>query len=264
MAARVRRHIISSTTQGGNAVKIFAVRGRRGTASGPGASGSLPSSQRSGLPHGYGVVGDALASGSGIADACAAAGQEIARDGGSMQEALEALSTTWRIVRGTDPAHDAVIALLTAWNETTLGYLLQGTCEDPLTGLASLAHLRTRLAELYRNPGTSSYGLVLCTMPGGDDPSDEQGDHFTRAMRQARMGEMARTVFLRNETIARVGFHNVAVLVLRDERLDRRVRVLQTLLDRLETDVAPARVSVEGLPGSESGALHLLDALALG
>jgi hypothetical protein len=83
-------------------------------------------------------------------------------------------------------------------------------------------------------------------------------------MRQARMGEMARTVFLRNETIARLGTHGVAVLVLRDERLDRRVRVLQTLLSRLETDAPPARVSVDGLPGSERDALHLLDSVGLG
>lgn len=245
-------------------MKIFAARGRRVTAAVPEASGSLPPGLRAGLPHGYEVVGEALASGTGVGAACAVAGQELARDGGSMQEALEALRTTSRVVMGTDPSYDAVVALLTAWNETTLGYLLQISCEDPLTGLASQAHLRTRLSELYRSPGTASYDLVVCTMPSGDDPSDEQGDHFTRAMRQARMGEMARTVFLRNETIARLGTHGVAVLVLRDERLDRRVRVLQTLLSRLETDAPSARVSVDGLPGSESDALHLLDSVALG
>ena len=217
-----------------------------------------------GLPHGFEAVGEALASGSGVTDACAAAGEELARDGGSMAEALESLRVTWTVVREADPSYAAVVALLTAWNETTLGYLLQVSCEDPLTGLASQAHLRTRLAELYRNPGTSSYDLVLCTMPTGDDPSDEPGDHFTRAMRQARMGEMARTVFLRNETIARLGSHSVAVVVLRDERLDRRVHVLRTLLSRLETDAPLTRVRVEGLPACESDALHLLDALVLG
>ena len=245
-------------------MRIFAVRGRRGAAARPGASGRLPRGLRAGLPHGFEVVGEALASGSGVGDACAAAGMGLARDGGSMGEALESLRTTSRAVLGTDPSYDAVVALLTAWNETTLGYLVQVSCEDPLTGLASQAHLRTRLAELYRNPGTASYDLVLCTMPTGDNPSDEPGDHFTRAMRQARMGEMARTVFLRNETIARLGSHSVAIVVLRDDRLDRRVGVLQTLLSRLETDALPARVCVEGLPASESGALQLLDALALG
>ena len=180
-----------------------------------------------------------------------------------MQEALDALRTTWQVVMGaTDPSYESVTALLTAWNETTLGYLHEISCEDPLTGLASQAHLRTRLAELYRHPRAASYALVLCVMPGGDDPSDEPGDHFTRAMRLTRMGEMARTVFLSNETIARLGTHTVAILVLHDERLVRRVQVLRTLLERLEPNAAAAEVWVDGLPDSETGAVLLLDDLA--
>lgn len=242
-------------------MKIFAARGRRGAAAGPGASGSLPKSLRRGLPHGYEVVGEALASGSGVTDACAAAGHGLARDGGSMEEALEALRTTWRVVAGADPAYDAVVALVTAWNETTLGYLHQMSCEDPLTGLASQAHLRTRLAELYRDPRAASYALVVWAMPAGE-PSDEPGDHFTRAMRVTRMGEMARTVFLRNETIARLGVCSVASLVVRDDRLERRVAVLQTLLDRLDTTGPAARVWIQELPASEDEATLLLDDLA--
>lgn len=243
-------------------MKIFAVRGRRVTAAGPEASGSLSPGVRWGLPQGFEAVGEALASGADGGDACAVAGQALARDGGSMQEALDALRTTWQVVLGTDPSFESVGALLMAWNETTLGYLHQLSCEDPLTGLASQAHLRTRLAELYRGPGTTEHALVLCTLPTGDDPSDEPDDHFTRAMRLTRMGEMARTVFAGNETIARLSTRSVAVLVPRDERLGRRVRVLRTLLTRLETDAPPARVWIEGLPGSDAGAAMLLDELA--
>lgn len=245
-------------------MKIFVTRGRRGAAADPGTSGSLSSRQRLGLPHGYEAVGEALASGSGINEACAVAGHELARDGGSMEETLEALRTTALIVTGGDPSYESVAALLTAWSETTLGYLHQVSCEDPLTGLASQAHLRTRIAELYRDPGTVAHALVVCSMPTGDDPTDAQGDHFTRAMRLARMGEMARTVFLRNETIARLGTHSVAILVPRDDRLGRRVRVLRTLQSRLEADGPRARVWIEGLPGSDSGAVMLLDDLARG
>lgn len=243
-------------------MKIFATRGRRDTAADPGASRSLSPGQRSGLPHRFEAMGEALASGSDGCDACAVAGQELARDGGSMEEALVALRTTWQVVRRTDPSYESITALLTAWSETTLGYLHQLSCEDPMTGLASQAHLRTHLAELYRRPRPTSYALVLCVMSSGDNPSDEVGDHFTRAMRLARMGEMARTVFLTNETIARLGTHTVAVLVLRDERLGRRVRVLRTLLSRLETDASTTRVWIEGLPDAETGGVMLLDELA--
>jgi GGDEF domain-containing protein len=223
------------------------------------------------LPHRFEVLGEALISGSDVLDACAVAGQDLARDGASVQEALEGLRETCRQASGGDPSYEVVSALVTAWSETTLGDLHQLSCDDPLTGLASQAHLRSRLSELYRladpDPVTG-HALVLCAMPFGDDPSEEPGDHFTRAMRLARAGELARTVFARDETIARLGTHRVAVLARRDERLARRVRVLRTLLDSLEVEGAspapPVRVWIEGLPTSDRGAGMLLDELARG
>jgi GGDEF domain-containing protein len=219
-------------------------------------------------------VGEALVSGSDVLpdvlDACEVAGEDLARDGASMQEALEGLRDTWQRVSGCDPSFEVVTAFLTAWSETTLGYLHQLSCEDPLTGLASQAHLRSRLAELHRldqdGVALAGHALVVCAMPPGDDPSEESGDHFTRAMRLARVGELARTVFPRDETVARLGTHRVAVLVPRDERLGRRVRVLRTLLDGVGTGhgpgAGPVRVWIEGLPSSDAGVGMLLDELA--
>ncbi len=247
-------------------MNIFATRGRRVSAAGPGASRPLSPDERSGLPYRFEAVGEALASGSDGCDACAVAGQELARDGGSMQEALEGLRQTWQHLRGSDPSYEALTALLTAWSETTLGYLHQLSCDDPLTGLSSQAHLRSRLSELYRavreEDHSVTHALVMCALPTGDHPSDEPGDHFTRAMRLARMGEMARTVFVRDETIARLGTRRVAILAPRDERLGRRVRLLRTLLDGLAPDSPPVRVWIEGLPGTDAIAVMLLDELA--
>ena len=105
-------------------------------------------------------------------------------------------------------------------------------------------------------------------MPFGDDPSEESGDHFTRAMRLARAGELARTAFAGDETIARLGTHRVVVLARRDDRLPRRVRVLRTLLPTVESggagEAPPVRVWIEGLPTSDRGAGMLLDELARG
>ncbi len=255
---------------------MFAAGGRRVTASGPEVGGSESLSLRSGLPHRFEAVGEALTSGSDVLDVVSVAGQDLARDGASVEETLEALRATWQQVVGTDPSYEVVTALVTAWSETTLGYLHQLSCEDPLTGLASQAHLRSRLSELYRlddtadPPGSEreAHALVVCAMPFGDDPSEEPGDHFTRAMRLARAGELARTAFARDETIARLGTHRVVVLTRRDDRLPRRVRVLRTLLDGVASDGAaedrPARVWIEGLPTSDRGAGMLLDELARG
>ena len=78
-----------------------------------------------------------------------------------------------------------------------------------------------------------------------DDPSDEPGDHFTRAMRVARSGELARTAFARDETVARLGMHRVGILTRRDDHLGRRVRVLRTLQ---ELRPCPRKVLPMSLP----------------
>jgi hypothetical protein len=221
------------------------------------------------LPHRFEALGEALTSGSDVLGACTVAGHDLARDGASMQETLAGLHDTWQQVTASEPPYDAVAAMAAAWSETTLGYLHQLSCEDPLTGLASQAHLRSRLTELYRLSGdaVAGHALVVCALPPGDDPSEESGDHFTRAMRLARAGELARTVFTRDETVARIGTHCVAVLTRRDDRLGRRVRVLRTLLDGVASpdgSDGPSRIWIEGLPSSDRTAGVLLDELARG
>lgn len=219
---------------------------------------------RSGLPHRFEALGEALTSGSGVLRACAVAGGDLARDGASMEETLEGLRDTWQHTAAGDPSYDAVSALVTAWSETTLGYLHQLSCDDPLTGLSSQAHLRSRISELYRlSDHVAGHALVVCALPSGDDPSDEPGDHFTRAMRVARAGELARTAFAGDETVARLGIHRVGILVRRDERLGRRVRVLGTLLEG-SPEGTPVRLWIEGLPGTDHLAGALLDELARG
>lgn len=217
---------------------------------------------RSGLPHRFEALGEALTSGSDVLRACAVAGEDLARDGASMEETLEGLRDTWLQTAAGDPSYDAVSALVTSWSETTLGYLHQLSCDDPLTGLASQAHLRSRISELYRlADDVAGHALVVCALPMGDDPSDEPGDHFTRAMRVARAGELARTAFAGDETVARLGIHRVGILCRRDERLGRRVRVLGTLLEG-SPEGTPVRLWIEGLPGTDHLAGALLDELA--
>ncbi|MFC7726868.1 hypothetical protein ACFQW6_17285 [Nocardioides sp. GCM10028917] len=250
-------------------MKIFATLGRRLAAADPGVSEPESTVERSGLPHRFEAVGEALTSGSDVIGVCSVAGQELARDGASVEETLGGLRATWLRLTGDDPSYDVVTALLTAWSETTLGYLNQLSCEDPLTGLSSQAHLRSRLSELYRlggagtDTGIGGYALVVFAMPSDDDPSDEPGDHFTRAMRVARSGELARTAFARDETVARLGMHRVGILTRRDDHLGRRVRVLRTLLDGTEPH-GLVRVWIEGLPSTDAVAGMLLDELARG
>jgi hypothetical protein len=259
-------------------VGIFAAR--RSPADDPGARAEptdgasgmgLPVNMGSpvGLPARFQAVGEALASGSGSAEACAVVGRDLARDGGSLHEGLEALRATYQLVRGFDPSYDDVLALSQAWSESTLGYLHQISCADPMTGLASLAHLRSHLSDLYRGEGQElgrvrhRFALVIVDLP--TDPvglDEEDRDPWARPLRLSRLGEAARTVFAGAETVAGLGATRVVVLARRDERLGQRAALLRRMVDTLDLHGRPARVWIEGLPPTDAGAANLLDELA--
>lgn len=241
---------------------IFAPLTRKFPADGPEAGRDLPEPERRRLPHRFEAVGEALASGSGSSGACEVAGRALAEDGISLDEVLTGLRTTSLAATGREPSYDDTRAIAVAWSEATLAYLHQMSCEDPLTGLASLAHVRCRLTELYRAqfrtvPSVQhSHALVVADIP--QDRPDEV-DQFTRAMRLIRLGESARTVFAGTETIAGAGPHRVLVLAQRDEHLGRRAALLRTLLGTADF---PTRVWIEGLPATDDSAALLLDELA--
>jgi len=255
-------------------VGIFATRARR-PADDPGARGELSEEQRQALPPLFEAVGEALASGGGVEAPCEAVGRLLAARGTSLDEALEALARTARAVTGRDPDHAAARAVAVAWSDATLTYLHRLACDDPLTGLASMPHLRGRLADLYRADWDLAVGdlegrrstrdvhaLVMIEAPflrgEGDAPS--RTDELTGSLVLGQFGATARLVFAGSETIGRVGAARVAVLARRD-RLGPRVAVLARMLEELGP---PVRVWIEGLPGTDGAAAALLDELARG
>lgn len=244
----------------GAAVGIFATRAR--TTDGSEAGVGLPEDLRRVLPARFEAAGEALASGSDLAAACAVAGHALAHDGVSLEEALDGLRATVGLVIGTEPHFDDIRALAAAWSEATLTYLNQLSCEDPLTGLASLAHLRSQLAETYRaardGAARDTHALVVVDLVTG--PGGGPADALTHALRATRIGERARTVFSGGETIGRLGPGRVVVLADRDDHLGRRTELLRRLLVGAEGD-ARVRVWIEGLPGADAAAGLLLDEL---
>ena len=215
------------------------------------------------------AVAEAMEAGNGGVEACLVAGRELARDGVSLPEALSALQKVSLETVGRDPDYQAVEALCMAWSETTLGYLHAISCEDPLTGLSSLAHVRARLTELYRGElrdgvrVQDAYAMVVVALPT-PAVSASATDPVGRSLRMARIGDEARTVFPTAESIGRIGQRRVVVLTRRDERLGRRVALLRSMLNAAEDGPAgpPLRIWIEGLPTNDGGAGHLLDELA--
>ena len=226
------------------------------------------------LPARFEAVGERLAAGYDASSACAVVGREIARDGADLGEALDGLRATYARVQGGEPEFRAVRALCLAWSEETLGYLHQISCEDPLTGLASLAHVRARLSEVYRSAEeggrstNTSHALVVVDLPLLAQHLSEGGGSvaagFESALWLARLADTARMVFPGVETIAQAGPSRLVVITERGDLLARRVGLLRGLVEDLGPRGERARVWIEGLPPSDDGAGLLLDEIARG
>ncbi len=153
-----------------------------------------------------------------------------------------------------------------AWSDATLQYLHDLSCEDPLTGLASLAHIRSRLDEVYREAEVTdrsvqvSHALVVIDL---EFRRSSQPEHaFTRALRLVQLTETIRSVFSGGQTIGRVGPDRVVVLVARGSDLGSSVALLRDFLGDLDLYDARIRMWIEGLPAGPDSAARLLDELA--
>ncbi|HET8559882.1 MAG TPA: hypothetical protein VFL69_05145 [Marmoricola sp.] len=246
---------------------IFATLARKSGSADPRRGQGLPQSVPQGLPGRFEAVGEALASGCSVEPACALLGRDLARDGVDLGEALGGLRATYEVVTGEGPDVTAVEALALAWGEETLGYAHQISCEDPLTGLASLAHLRARLSEVYREADQSgsavstTHALVVVELPLLAGVEAREG-RFGRALWMVRVAETVRLVFPGSETICQAGGSRLIVVGGRGDVLGRKVVALAGLLEGLGGPGRGAQVWIEGLPAGNDAAASLLDELA--
>lgn len=258
---------------------MFATRRRRNLHLVKDSEVSQNATARLGLPPRFEAVAEALMSRTSSVEACAVAGQQLAADGASVEEALGALRDTWQAVTGDEPHYEAVTALAGAWSEETLRYMGNLTCADPLTGLATHAHLSTCVRDLFRTQGVDAadgWAFVVCEVPS---VRTNLGAECEYSLSLAVLAEQIRTVFPAEGHSGRVGARRVVAMVRRDERLGRRVRLLRLLLNNAPEEAADAaaqgeherltdadstrvRVWIEALPHSEQAVVLLLDELA--
>jgi hypothetical protein len=219
------------------------------------------------VPQRFEAVGEALVAGRSATDACEVVGRLLGSQGVSLEETLADLRTTYELVVGTEPAFTDACAVALGWSEATLAYLHQLSCADPLTGLASMAHLRGRLTELYRGdtrgpaPLRDRYALVVveAAAPRLSGIADEV---FGLDLRMSRIGESARSVFSGGETICRIGPRRIVVLAARNDGLARRTTLLRNLLEVGERALGGVRIWSESLPLVPEQASSLLDELS--
>ncbi|PVZ14928.1 GGDEF domain-containing protein [Actinomycetospora cinnamomea] len=171
--------------------------------------------------------------------------------------------------RGADPAGagrgpDGVRllrAVSLAWTDVACGDLAETAAVDPLSGLASVRYLRTRLAEVYRaarahgRDAGEGRALVVLTLDVRD---------WRRVAPLTIAGDAARVVFDAGESVAVVGRGTLVVLAPR-EGLIERVGVLRRLAERrlaaAEGLAGPPSVRIEPLPATHDEACALLERL---
>ncbi len=216
------------------------------------------------VPPGFEPLADALRYNGAVIAAAQEIGRLSAGDGASLDDVLTDVAMTYQSVAGAgEPAFEVVRAVSTAWADASLRFLHAVSCEDPLTGLASLAHLRSKILEAYREQArrgdtTTSHALVVVDI----DPSSAVS-HFDKMLRLVAVADSMRRVYAGEESIGRLTTTRAAAVVRRDERLGSSVTALTELLQSWQDEGGVAtKVWIEGLPNSPESADVVLDELA--
>ena len=210
---------------------------------------------------------------SALAAACAGLGRSRARAGVGIVETIDDLAALFAVVGGAegektgvlgggeggrrDPALRLVGAIAEGWAEESVSQFARGGCEDPLSGLATLSYLRTRLAEVYREAeqgGTSpaeTHRLLVVGLPRRPDP-------WRRLALPILVGRDLRAAFPGGETLslAKPGPAIALVPARRD---------LPLQYARLRRNIQAAfgtQIRMTPLPGRLTEALRLVDELA--
>jgi hypothetical protein len=206
-----------------------------------------------------------------LAVACAGLGRSRARSGAGIAETIDDLAALFAVLgsgpigarggptgeRNDDPPLHLVCAIAEGWAEESLAQFAHGGCEDPLSGLATLPYLRTRLAEVYREAeqgGTSpadTHRLLVVGLPRRPDP-------WRRMALAILVGHDLRAAFPGGETlsIAKPG-PAIALVRARGDLPLRYARLRRSFQVTFGT-----QIRMTPLPGLLTEALRLVDDLA--
>lgn len=198
------------------------------------------------------AVCEAHTAGEDLSEPCSRLGEARARSGVDIGRALIDLDAFGKAVGWDHVPLQLVRAMAEGWVEGGRG---RDTCQDPLTGLASEAYLRTRVSELYRSaddtvPAAFHHRLVVVALDPALDP-------WRRAARLIVLGHELSRFFTRGESVCLVSRGRIAVVT-------QEGPALTTELDELRTGVGwehGAAVWTVPMPGTHREAAALLDGL---
>jgi hypothetical protein len=195
-----------------------------------------------------------------LAAACAGLGRSRARAGVGIAETIDDLAALFAVLGDPeqwDPPLRLVGAIAEGWAEESVSQFAHVGCEDPLSGLATLSYLRTRLAEVYREAeqgGTSpaeTHRLLVVGLPRRPDP-------WRRLALPILVGRDLRAAFPGGETLslAKPG-PAIALVPARGDLPLRYARLRRNIQAAFGT-----QIRITPLPGQLIEALRLVDELA--
>ncbi|MCK2214504.1 hypothetical protein MF672_011985 [Actinomadura sp. ATCC 31491] len=187
------------------------------------------------------------------ADACRALGAARAGAGVGIAEAMTDLAALWTAARLGEPPFAVLRAFAAGWAERSFAPMGELGCEDPLTGLASAAYLRTRLAQLYR--GSAAGTCLVVAEP--DRRAPELAERLAAAL---NLATALRRAFPGDETLALLAPSRVAALTRADDLLAGKLARLRAA--EILYGTRP-QVRVRPLPKAYGQALALVRTLSL-
>ncbi|WP_229051529.1 hypothetical protein [Aeromicrobium sp. Leaf350] len=193
-----------------------------------------------------------------LVDVALEVGASAASQGVPLVEAMEAIAD---LSPGREPPYVAVRAVAQAWTGSAPPAVTDADCHDPLTSLASVPHLRTRLDDVYRQAAhrggepAVSHSLVVVEL--GAKGAHELED----ALRGLEVAHALTVAFPAHETVARLAVDRFAALTRSGDADLLGLTVLARLLHEALTDAPEPRVWVERLPRDGDAVTWLLSRL---
>jgi hypothetical protein len=228
---------------------------------------TAPQSRRDLVPAGFEPLFDALDDGGSLLGVVEEIGRSAAAEGIALDDVLANIAVTYQVIGEIvdEPPFEVVRAVAGAWADSSLRFLHSVSCEDPQTGHASLAHMRTRMSEVYRDTDrrgivpTSSHALLVVQLHWPDTATTT----FDRLLRLIDVAEILRSVYAGDEVVGQLTASRAAVLVRRDDTIGQSVSSLLGLLQEWEQRTGVVtRLWIEGLPATQLAGEALLDELA--
>lgn len=165
------------------------------------------------------------------------------------------------VCQPAEPSYEVLKAVSLAWSDVAAAQAMGSGCVDPLTDMASAAHLRDRLEGLYRrgardsvSVSTSHRLLVIETR----HPYENQLDS---ALAAVDISNALRSVFVRDEIVAALTPRRFVVLAESARVTDDTLAVVAVLMRRVAGIPAPL-VRAENLPPAAAELTDFLVALS--